>query len=118
MFFPESVSDQGCYIARSSISGSTAGQRVEKGLFAENDFKAGEVVLRMKRPLMASLESERLKDTCANCFTWTEGSSFGSRLYVKEGTKVQTCAGCKRFRYCSKVCIASSGLLGVVRALC
>ncbi|KAF2682373.1 SET domain-containing protein [Lentithecium fluviatile CBS 122367] len=74
------------------------------GLFAGVNFKGGETIIALKRPLLASLESERLKDTCANCFVWTEESSIGSRLYVKEGTTVQTCAGCKRFRYCSKAC--------------
>ncbi|CAI6331507.1 unnamed protein product [Periconia digitata] len=98
-----------CYIARSSVcvkgsSSTTGGQRVGNGLFSSHDVKPGEAVLRIKRPLMASLESERLKDTCANCFVWTEGSSWGSRLYVKDGVTVQTCAGCKRFRYCSKAC--------------
>ncbi|PVI03690.1 SET domain-containing protein [Periconia macrospinosa] len=93
-----------CYIAPSSVCVNAAGKRVGNGLFSKHDSKAGESVIRIKRPLMASLETERLSDTCANCFVWTEGSSFGSRLYVKEGTKVQTCAGCKRFRYCSRAC--------------
>jgi hypothetical protein len=84
------------YLARSKTC-------IGDGIFAGIDFKSGEAVVTLKRPLLASLESERLKDTCANCFLWTEGASIGSRLYVKEGTTVQTCAGCKRFRYCSKV---------------
>ncbi|KAJ4296189.1 hypothetical protein N0V90_006233 [Kalmusia sp. IMI 367209] len=90
----------GCYIGNSTIGGQTAG----RGFFSGRDIKNGESIATLKRPLMTSLEAERLKDTCANCYVWTEGSSIGSRLYVKEGTTVQTCAGCKRFRYCSRVC--------------
>jgi hypothetical protein len=95
-----SQTDHGYYIKDSVIGGQTAG----KGFFSNKDFKAGEAIITIPRPLMASLESERLKDTCANCYIWTEGSSIGSRLYVKQGITVQMCAGCKRFRYCSKVC--------------
>ncbi|KAJ4345367.1 uncharacterized protein N0V89_011497 [Didymosphaeria variabile] len=92
--------DHGYYIKDSTIGGQAAG----KGFFSSKDVKSGESIVMIRRPLMASLESERLKDTCANCYIWTEGSSIGSRLYVKEGTTVSTCAGCKRFRYCSKAC--------------
>jgi hypothetical protein len=84
------------YLARSQTC-------IGDGIFAGANLKGGELITTLKRPLLASLESERLKDTCANCFVWTEGSSLGSRLYVKEGTSVQACAGCRRFRYCSKV---------------
>jgi len=84
------------YLARSKTC-------IGDGIFAGADLEGGEPVTTLKRPLIASLESERLKDTCANCFVWTEGSSLGSRLYVKEGTAVQACAGCRRFRYCSRV---------------
>ncbi|KAF1959201.1 SET domain-containing protein [Byssothecium circinans] len=92
------------YIAQSKICVNAAGQCIGDGLFSGHDFKAGEFMGARKRPMIASLETERLRDTCANCYIWTEGSSLGSRLYVKEGTKVQACAGCKRFRYCSKAC--------------
>jgi hypothetical protein len=91
------------YLARSQICVDAAGECIGDGVFAGCDFGAGEHLVAMHRPLVASLDTERLNDTCANCYTWTEGSSIGSRLYVREGTKVQACAGCKRFRYCSKV---------------
>jgi hypothetical protein len=84
------------YLARSKTC-------IGDGIFAADDLQAGQPLAVLERPLLASLESERLKDTCANCFVWTEGSAIGSRLYVKEGTSVQACAGCRRFRYCSKV---------------
>lgn len=94
-----SQNDHAYYIKDSIIGGKAAG----KGLFSNRDLTSGEPLVMIQRPLMASLESERLKDTCANCYVWTEGSSIGSRLYVKKGITVQMCAGCKRFRYCSKV---------------
>ncbi|KAF2106672.1 hypothetical protein BDV96DRAFT_654462 [Lophiotrema nucula] len=77
---------------------------IGNGTFASRSYGAGEQITALKRPLVGSLDTGRLRDTCANCYVWTEGSSIGSRLYVKEGTKVQVCAGCKRFRYCSLVC--------------
>jgi SET and MYND domain-containing protein len=91
--------DDGYYIADSNIGGQPAG----KGFFSSKDVQSGEPIVTVKRPLMASLESERLKDTCANCYMWTEGSAIGSRLYANKATGVSVCAGCKRFRYCSKV---------------
>ncbi|KAL5407246.1 hypothetical protein PMIN06_003785 [Paraphaeosphaeria minitans] len=94
------MSQDGYYIRDSTIGGQAAG----KGFFSNRDLTGGEPIAIIQRPLMASLESERLKDTCANCYVWTEGSAIGSRLYVKRGITVQMCAGCKRFRYCSKAC--------------
>ncbi|KAF1969152.1 SET domain-containing protein [Bimuria novae-zelandiae CBS 107.79] len=88
------------YISESTIGGHSAG----KGFFSSQNVNSGETIVTIRRPLMASLESERLRDTCANCYAWTEGSSIGSGICVKEGTTVSACAGCKRFRYCSKAC--------------
>lgn len=91
------------YLAKSNICVNAAGECIGDGIFAGSDYGAGEHIIAVPRPLTASLDTERLSDTCANCYVWTEGSSTGSRLYVKEGTTVQKCAGCKRFYYCSKV---------------
>lgn len=85
------------YIARSESC-------IGDGVIASRAYRPGELITELPRPLVGSLDTERLEDTCANCYTWTEGSSIGSRLYVPEGTKVFACAGCKRFRYCSKRC--------------
>ena len=93
------------YLAKSKVCINAAGECVGDGVFAGDNYRTGECVVALRRPLVASLDTERLRDTCANCYAWTEGSSIGSRLYVKEGTKVQACAECKRFRYCSKVTI-------------
>ncbi|KAF2647611.1 SET domain-containing protein [Lophiostoma macrostomum CBS 122681] len=91
------------YATRSPSCIATDG-KPGRGAFSGADYGAGELIISKRRPTIASLDTERLQDTCANCYTWTEGSSIGSRLYVKEGVSVQACGGCKRFRYCSKTC--------------
>ncbi|KAF1996284.1 SET domain-containing protein [Amniculicola lignicola CBS 123094] len=100
------------YIAPSEICVNTTGERIGEGLFAGDNFGAGELIIAAKRPMVASLDTERLIDTCANCYTWTAGESVGSRLYVKEGTKVSACGGCKRFRYCGKQCQKEAWIRG------
>jgi len=79
------------------------GKSIGNGIFAGRDYAAGVEITSISRPLVGSLDSQYVLDTCANCYVWTEGSSTGTRLYVPVGTKVQKCAGCQRFRYCSKV---------------
>jgi SET and MYND domain-containing protein len=91
------------YIAKSNVCVNSKGESIGNGVFAGRKFGAGEQIATFKRPLVGSLETERLLDTCANCYVWAEGSSTGTRLYVPEGTEVQKCAACQRFRYCSKV---------------
>jgi hypothetical protein len=91
------------YISKSNVCVNSKGESVGNGVFAGRRFGAGEEVVSFKRPLVSSLDTERLLDTCANCYVWAEGSSTGTRLYVPEGTEVQKCASCQRFRYCSKV---------------
>ncbi|KAH9878933.1 hypothetical protein J1614_002368 [Plenodomus biglobosus] len=90
------------YIAKSNVCVNSRGESVGHGLFAGRKFGSGEQLALFKRPLVASLDTVRLLDTCANCFVWTEAASAGTRLYVPEDTKVSKCAGCQRFRYCSK----------------
>lgn len=94
------------YVAKSNVCVNSKGESVGNGLFANKRFGAGEEIARFKRPLVGSLETERLLDTCANCYLWTEGASAGTRLYVPEGAEVSKCAACQRFRYCSKVSAA------------
>ncbi|KAI4708948.1 hypothetical protein J4E89_006350 [Alternaria sp. Ai002NY15] len=92
------------YISKSAICTNSKGESIGNGLFANRRFGSGEEIASFTRPLVASLETERLLDTCANCYLWTEGSSTGTRLYVPEGAKVNKCAACQIFRYCSKAC--------------
>ncbi|KAI0588654.1 set and mynd domain [Pyrenophora tritici-repentis] len=92
------------HVSKSNICVDSKGESNGNGVFANRRFGAGEEVASFKRPLVGSLETERLLDTCANCYMWTEGSSTGTRLYVPEGVKVDKCAACARFRYCSKAC--------------
>ena len=47
------------------------------------------------------LDKERLVDTCANCYFWNgeaEEKGEGERM-------LERCAGCRRVRYCGKVCL-------------
>jgi SET and MYND domain-containing protein len=94
------------YIAKSNVCVNSKSESIGDGVFASRRFGAGEQIAAFNRPLVGSLETERLLDTCANCYVWAEGSSTGTRLYVPEGIEVQKCAACQRFRYCSKVCHA------------
>jgi hypothetical protein len=88
------------YISRSANS---RGESIGNGLFVGRAYKAGEEITVLRRPLLGSLDTQYLRDTCANCYVWTEGAGIGARLYVPAGISVQTCGGCKRFRYCSRV---------------
>ncbi|KAH7076802.1 hypothetical protein BKA63DRAFT_290453 [Paraphoma chrysanthemicola] len=98
---PADASVASFYIATAT---SAKGDSIGRGFFAGRAFNAGEEITSLTRPLVGSLDSQYLEDTCANCYVWTEGASTGTRLYVPQGTKVQKCAGCHRFRYCSKAC--------------
>ncbi len=98
---PESVSP--IHIAPSSLCINSTRESVGHGVFASQNFSAGDKVLELERALIGSLDTERLIDTCAYCYVWTESSSVGGNLYVPDGTKVQKCAGCQTIRYCSKV---------------
>lgn len=89
--------------AKSQVCVNEKGESTGNGLFANVDFEPGQLIASIRRPIVGSLDTERLLDTCANCYVWTEGASTGTRTYVPEGVKVSKCAGCQRFRYCSKV---------------
>lgn len=88
------------YISKSADSN---GNSIGNGVFASRNFDGGEELVGLRRPIVGSLDSQYLEDTCANCYVWAEGAKTGTRLYVPEDTKVQKCAACKRFAYCSKV---------------
>jgi hypothetical protein len=104
-------------ITKSPVCVNEKGESIGNGVFANLDFEAGVQIAAIHRPILGSLDTERLVDTCANCYTWTEGSSTGTRLYVPGGTKVSKCAGCQRFRYCSKV-IYHSNMLHHILTCC
>ena len=92
-----------CRPAKSQACINEKGENTGNGLFANVSFEAGQLVASIRRPIVGSLDTERLLDTCANCYVWTEGASTGTRTYVPEGIKISKCAGCQRFRYCGKV---------------
>ncbi|KAJ4992084.1 MYND finger [Stagonosporopsis vannaccii] len=68
--------------ARSQVCLNKNGESVGNGLFANVDFEPGQLLASIRRPIVGSLDSERLHDTCANCYTWTEGASTGVRTYA------------------------------------
>lgn len=97
------VTQASFYIDKAKVCVDGKDVSIGNGVFANRNFGAGEQVATLTRPLVGSLDAQYLQNTCANCYVWTAGSSTGVRLYVPEGMKMQKCAGCQRFRYCSKV---------------
>lgn len=80
-----------------------------RGLFAAKDFRPGDVVLAVDRPLVAELDIDRLKDTCAWCFQRGATDPLERKHSAAMGlptgfTEVKACAGCQRISYCSKKC--------------
>jgi hypothetical protein len=70
------------------------------GHFAYKDFQAGDVILRINEPLVSVPDTQRLSETCSNCFLWEPGSL--DTISQKE-VKMKACTGCKVVRYCGKV---------------
>lgn len=80
-----------------------------RGLFALKDFAPGDLVLSLERPYVAELDIDRLSDTCAWCFqrgaTDANERSLSQNLGLPAGfIETKACTGCKRVRYCSKIC--------------
>lgn len=73
------------------------------GLFVTKDIGAGELVLMVRRPLVGALDLARIDDTCSNCYMWSIGSVEGG--LAQEKPVVNACTGCKKVKYCSKVCL-------------
>ncbi|KAF2210233.1 hypothetical protein CERZMDRAFT_45763, partial [Cercospora zeae-maydis SCOH1-5] len=79
-----------------------------RGLFAKKDFEPGDVVLSLDRPYVAELDTSRLSDTCAWCFlkgvTAEERAKAVALGLPASNIETKQCTGCKRVRYCSKIC--------------
>lgn len=74
------------------------------GLFASDDIRTGEDVLRISVPFVAVLDTPRLSDTCSGC--------FGKRqLNVGADLDLRACTGCQVVKYCDRVSFISSYLL-------
>lgn len=84
----------GLEIKASPISG--------KGIFATKSFAPGDVVLELERPLVATLDKERVEDTCGWCFNWIN-LSLTAPTAIPAHRKVKWCSGCNKIKYCSKV---------------
>jgi SET and MYND domain-containing protein len=90
-------------VQQSAISGAG------RGLFALKDFQPGDVVLSVERPLVAELDIDRLRDSCAWCFqrsaTDPMERAHSASMGLPTGfTEVKACTGCRRISYCSKKC--------------
>jgi hypothetical protein len=95
--------NDGIEIKDSRISGAG------RGLFATKDFQPGDLVVSVDRPLVAELDVERLRDTCAWCFQRgetdpTERAQAASMGLPTGSVEVKACTGCHRVAYCSKTC--------------
>jgi hypothetical protein len=74
-----------------------------RGLFASVGIKAGELIFKKSRPLVAALDVPRLGDTCAKCFRSKLGEGFYGVGIPGQITEVKKCTGCRRVAYCSRV---------------
>ncbi|KAF3012590.1 hypothetical protein E8E14_005742 [Neopestalotiopsis sp. 37M] len=80
-----------------------------RGLFASKDFKPGDVVLSIDRPLVAELDMDRMSDSCAWCFQRGATDPMERQVSAAMGLpagfiEVKSCTGCRRVSYCSKKC--------------
>ena len=70
------------------------------GLSASQDISPGDLVIRIREPLLAVPDSPRLVDTCSNCFVCVseeEGEEEGEQVKLKK------CGGCGVVRFCGEV---------------
>ncbi|EKG22146.1 hypothetical protein MPH_00473 [Macrophomina phaseolina MS6] len=79
---------------KSAISG--------KGLFANQDIAAGDLIFSLKRPLIAVLDNVSLDSCCANCFAST---GFGA---TNNDLSLRACTGCSTLKYCGRSCQSQS----------
>ncbi|KAI4731881.1 SET domain-containing protein [Aureobasidium sp. EXF-10728] len=92
------------------------------GLFATKDIPAGSTILLKARPLIGELDLSRSHDSCANCFLFSQKDVRACPIHKAEADRlgrypgcsgcqsegealtVKACTGCKKVKYCSKVC--------------
>ena len=70
----------------------------QSGLFAAKDIAAGDLIIRLGRPLLAVLDSPHFTDTCSNCFVYVSENED-----EEEVVKLNKCGGCGVVRFCGKV---------------
>ena len=70
----------------------------QSGLFAAKDTAAGDLIIRLGRPLLAVLDSPHFTDTCSNCFVCVSENED-----EEEVVKLSKCGGCGVVRFCGKV---------------
>ena len=93
------------------------------GLFATKDIPAGSTLLLKTRPLIGELDLPKLEESCHNCFLWSQKAIKACAIHAHEPDRypgkypdcpgcqtegevigVKACTGCKKVKYCSKVC--------------
>lgn len=78
-----------------------------KGMFATSFIGLDEEVASVWHPLVAILDTDRLKDTCYYCLTSPEMPSLVMEADQKDkggsDGELKKCSACKIVRYCSKV---------------
>ncbi|KAI2462735.1 hypothetical protein F4781DRAFT_426922 [Annulohypoxylon bovei var. microspora] len=92
-------------IGKSAIPGAG------RGLFAQRDFAAGELVVCLEQPFAAELEVQHMRDTCGWCFqrgaTDAAERAAAASMGLPNGlVQIQHCARCGRVGYCSRACQA------------
>ncbi|KAI0163565.1 hypothetical protein BJ166DRAFT_296559 [Pestalotiopsis sp. NC0098] len=80
-----------------------------RGLFATKDFRPGDVVLSVDRPLVAELDVDRMLDSCGWCLqrgaTDPMERQYSAAMGLPSGfVECKACSGCRRVAYCSKKC--------------
>ncbi|ETS86443.1 hypothetical protein PFICI_00271 [Pestalotiopsis fici W106-1] len=88
---------------------SSGNSETGRGLFASKDFKPGDVVLSVDRPLVAELDMDRMSDSCAWCFQRGATDPMERQSSAAMGLpagfiECKACSGCRRVSYCSKKC--------------
>lgn len=86
-----------------------------KGLFGTRDIRASEVIFKLSRPLVTSLDTPALDYTCEWCFEGTGEAALGQSPVDQQGhsgfttkeSKLSRCTGCHLVKYCSKVCLTA-----------
>lgn len=79
------------------------------GLFAKRAIDAGEQIIVKSHPLISVLDLAQEGQACANCFRPSqELGQILSQGLPENGLavdKVNACTGCKKAKYCGKVCL-------------
>src|SRR5258705_346531 len=94
LLLQQHVDDESLYTKASAGKGN--------GVFAKQDTPARAQVMLVARPLIATLETLQLHETCYTCLRNT-GDLAGSPNSERK-SNLKTCSGCKVVKFCDKEC--------------